>query len=55
MKWNVFSDQLANVKKSIPCYVDESNAKARWVRLTLMPAADKTMAGIYEFKVYGDK
>ncbi|WP_342331976.1 discoidin domain-containing protein [Pedobacter sp. FW305-3-2-15-E-R2A2] len=55
LKWTVFSDQLANVKKSIPCYVDESSAKARWVRLTLMPAADKTIAGIYEFKVYGDK
>nr|WP_121270272.1 discoidin domain-containing protein [Pedobacter schmidteae] len=54
-KWAVFADKTANTKLSIPCYVDESNARARWVRVTLMPAKDNVIAGIYEFKVFGRK
>jgi len=55
VNWSVFADKLTNTKKSIPCYVDENNAKARWVRLTLLPAHDKEVAGIYEFKVFRTK
>ncbi|RKO70977.1 hypothetical protein D7322_15005 [Sphingobacterium puteale] len=54
VKWSVFADKTNNAKISIPCFADEGNAKARWVRLTVLPAKDKTIANIYEFKVYGD-
>lgn len=54
LKWSVFSDQTDNTEISIPCFADNSIVKARWVRLTLLPAKDNTVAGIYEFKVYGD-
>jgi len=54
LKWSVFSDKTSNTRISIPCFADQGNAKARWVRLTLFPANDKTIASIYEFKIYGD-
>lgn len=52
VSWFTFSDKSANTKIAIPCYVDESKAKGRWVRLSLIPTATKEIAGIYEFKVF---
>ncbi len=50
--WKKFVDRSANKHTANPCYVDESNAKARWVRITIEPDAKRKAIAIHEFRVY---
>ncbi|MBO9728279.1 MAG: discoidin domain-containing protein [Chitinophaga sp.] len=51
--WQLFADRGSNGDIPQPCFVDLHKATARWVRITVLPAAEKTATGIYALKVYG--
>jgi galactosylceramidase len=55
LKWHTLADKSANTVAAVPCYVDQNKVTGRWVRLTIIPAADKVIAGIYEFRIYSNK
>jgi galactosylceramidase len=52
IKWDTFADKSDNKIAVTPCYVDENKVKGRWARLTINPSQSKTIAGVYEFRVY---
>ncbi|MEI6680419.1 MAG: discoidin domain-containing protein [Mariniphaga sp.] len=51
-KWIVYADNTGNTVSRIPCYIDEKEAKARYVRLTF-GETDGTTPCVYAFNVFG--
>lgn len=52
--WKTFADKQKNNIAHNPCYVDKGKAKARWVRITVLPHAERNYIAIHEFKVYSN-
>ena len=52
--WFTFADRTANQTIGNPCYVDNGNATARYMRITITTAGNGDWASICEFRVFSN-